>query len=675
MPLKSYRLLMLLLAFGLLGPMQSFGQATVTKPTTDTKKKPPARVFSKVPLVRMWFSMDETGVMNYMTDLMEEYEVESSFVSGQLRAGRRIASEPPELQGMMVFMAKGLIPAAVQMQFRTVKDRAEFKDAIFKVKTQLGAAAELSGSGDHYQLDLDFSKGIPVFGAGEEGDDETEPKMINFPGMDQIQNNPAALASMKQTMHFRLVENVMWQGNMPEIMDFKFPTYEQLQPRNSARKYDLYGEFNIEEIPAYIKTMLFSAVNVTAKSKMQQRDEEDPVDYAARRANGDMWLELLRTIVYDVDKGRFSVQLAKDDKPIQVRLDLEARTESNFAKVGRTIGNVGTRFAAIRNRKAPLTLATNWGMPGQVRSVLTSTLALAQRGWQSELAGNEKVLSAANRMGQLLTETIDAGRTDVTFQLTGDVLTGFAVVGGVRLEQADEFREALDQFVSNTSELKLVEHSTDSDGNKYVTIGTGEVPIPGTDGVEFESVLNFTTYDSCLWFSYGGPSAQALLEDTIAFAKTSRQSESRLSPSFQFVFDLSEWMKGEDEAEGFNQYPRQVLVTAERKMNEGLLAMQSVLSGGEPKWPEETPARSSFLEKALERGGDEIDLRIDVNEKGVDLDLDIGLGVANMLMARMLDAQGKIMDSMMNNKSGKFNIPNNRRGGPPADLPTTKAVD
>jgi hypothetical protein len=654
-----------LLAIAVVSPSMAQEQ-TAAKQTGESKKKTQGRVFSKVPLVRMWFSMDETAAMNYMSDLMGEYEVESSFVSGQLKAGRRIASAPPELQGMMVFMAKGLIPAAVQMQFQTVNDRADFKDKIFKVKTQLGAAAEMSGSGDHYQLDLDFSKGIPVFGANEEGDDETEPKMINFPGMDQVQNNPAALASMQQTIHFRLIDNVMWQGNMPEIMDFNFPTYDQLQPKQSARKYDVYGEFNIEEIPAYIKTMLFTAVNVTAKSKMQQRDDEDPINYAARRSNGDMWLELLRTIVYDVDKGRFSIQLAEEDKPIRVRLDLEARTESNFAKVGRNIGKVGTRFAAIRNRKAPLTLATNWGMPEQTRTLMSSTLALAQRDWQLQLAGNEKTLAAANRMGQLLTETIDAGRTDVAFQLTGDVLTGFSVVGGIRLEQADEFREALDQFVSNTAELDRVEHSEDADGNKYVTIGTGEVPIPGTDGVDFESVVNFTTYDSCLWFSFGGPSAQALLEDTIAFSKTNRQGESRLSPSFQFAFDLSEWMEGEDEAEGFNQYPRQVLVTAERKMNEGLAAMQSVLSGGEPNWPAETPQRSSFLEKALERGGDEIDLRIDVSEKGIDLDLDIGLGVANMLMARMLDAQGKIMDAMMNNKSGKFNIPNNGQG-PPAE--------
>ena len=113
-------------------------------------------------------------------------------------------------------------------------------------------------------------------------------------------------------------------------------------------------------------------------------------------------------------------------------------------------------------------------------------------------------------------------------------------------------------------------------------------------------------------------------------------------------------MKGDEDVEGFNQYPRQAMTTLERKIDEGLGAMQGILSGGEPG---EVRDRGSFIEKALKRGGDEIDMRFNVTKSGIDLDLNIGLGVANMLMARMLDAQGQIMDAMMSNKSGTFNIP------------------
>ncbi len=618
------------------------------------KKATTGRTFAKIPLLRMWFKMDEAAAAGYMTDLMKEYEVESKFMSGQLAMQARNVSSEPELMGAMVFMAKGLIPSAVQMTFRSVENPKEFKDLIFRARTQLGAAATLNGKDDHYWLDLDFSKGIPVFN-GETGEDG-EPEMMAFPGMDQIQNNPAAMAGMKQTLHFRLVENVMWQGNMPEIMDFDFPTYEQLQPKSGSRKYDAYGEFNLEEIPGYLKGMLFNAVKVAANTKLQQRDEEDSLDYETRRANGDLWLELLRTIVYDVNKGSFSLQMADEEKqlPIRLRLDIEARSESQLAKVGRIVGDAGTHFNALRSRKAPLTFATTWGMPELTKKLLSATLAQAEREWNSEFANNETMLGAANRLGELLKETINKGRTDMAVQLTGDVLTGFAVVGGIQLENAPEFSESLDELISNYGETDRIEHSEDKEGRKYVTVGTGEVLIPGTEGAQFESSVTFTTFDSCLWFSYGGPSAQALLEDTVAYSEEHRKDGTRKTSTIQFAFDLGEWMKGDEDVEGFNQYPRQAMTTLERKIDEGLGAMQGILSGGEPG---EVRDRGSFIEKALKRGGDEIDMRFNVTKSGIDLDLNIGLGVANMLMARMLDAQGQIMDAMMSNKSGTFNIP------------------
>ena len=645
------------------------------KQSKKAEKKTPARVFAKTPLVRIWFKMDEAAAGNYMTDLMKEYEVESEFMTSQLNAGLKMASKEPDLQGMMVFMAKGLIPSAVQMTFRTVEDESEFKDMIFKVRTQMGAAATMSGSGDHYVLDLDFSQGIPVPG---ETDENGDPKMIKFPGMDQLENTPGGLEGLRQSIHFRLIDNVMWQGDMPEIMDFKFPTYDQLQPKRSAAKYDVFGEFNIEEVPGYIKTLLFNAVNVAANSQLQQRDDEDQLVYDSRRANGDLWLELLRTVVYDVDKGRFSIQLADEEnkKPIRVRLDLDARSESNLAKVGRTISNTGTRFGAVRDRKAPLTVATTWGMPEQAKKLFSSALALAQREWQVTFADREEELTAADRMSELLNETLSAGRSDMLFQLTGNVLTGFAVVGGVRLENAAEFRDSLDQLISNSADLERVEHTEDDEGRKYVSIGTGEMPIPGTDGVPFDSSVNFTAYDSALWFSYGGPSAQALLEDTVAFAQENRRAETRRATTFQFAFDLSEWMEGDDDVEGFNQYPRQTLITAERQIDKGLAAMQVMFSGGNSDNLGEAPDRPSFIEKALKRGGDEIDLKLNVTKEGVDLDLDIGLGVANMLVARLIDAQGQIMDAMMKNTSGKFDIPGQQGaapapGPPPPGLPAT----
>ena len=620
--------------------------------TAKQKKRPAGRQFSKKPLLRAWFSIDERQAGEYMMGLMKEYGFESKFMAGQIKAGERMSLGKAELQGMMVFMAKGLVPSAVQMTFRTVKSEKDFKDAIFAVKTQLGSAAELSGKGDHYTLVMDFSQGIPIF--GEETEDG-EPKMMKFPGMDQVQNNPAVMASLKQTIHFRLIDNVMWQGDMPEIMDFDFPSYEELQPKESFRRFDLYGEFDLGEIPGYIKSLLLSTVNLTAQANLQQRDDEEQLSYDARRANGDLWLSLLQTIVNDIDRGRFSVKFARDDKPIQVRLDLDARSESSMAKTGRLIGEVGTRFSAIVDRKAPMTVASSWGMPDQVQNLLKASLALAQREWQSVLADNDTGRAAADRLSELLMGTFDKGRVDGVVQLSGDVLTGFAFVGGVRMEKPAEVLASLDQLLSALGQS--VSRSEDDDGRKYLSINTGQLPIPGDQNEQFESSTHLCFDNGCLWFSFGGPSAEALLEDTVIYASKNRRSDVVRADTFRFRFDLGEWMRGDDETDGFNQYPRQTLLTAERQIDKGIDQMFGMLSGRGTEGLESLPPRDSFIEKALKRGGDEIDFRLKIDGRGVDINLNIGLGVANMLVARLIDMQGRVMDAMMSNTSGSFALP------------------
>ena len=633
--------------------------ATQAEPA-GAKKQTQGRKFSKKPLLRMWFSLDERAAGQYMLDLMDEYGFESKFMAGQIQAQQRMAISKAELQGMMVFIAKGLIPSAVQMTFRTVEGEKEFKDAIFNVKKQMGSVAELSGSGDHYTLDMDFSGGIPIFG-GEEGEDG-EPQMMRFPGMDQIQDNPAAMANLKQTIHFRLIDNVMWQGNMPEIMDFTFPTYEQLQPRKNTQRYDVYGEVDLGEIPPFIKSVLLSTVNMTAQANLQQRDDEEQLSYDARRANGDLWLSLLQTVVNDIDKGRFSVQLARDDRPIQVRLDLQARSDSSMAKTGRLIGEVKTRFAAIVDRKAPMTVASSWGMPEQVQKVLAASMALGKRKWEAELQGNEAGLAAANRLGELLTETFEKGTADGVVQLSGDVLTGFAFVGGVQVEKPSECQAALDQLLSALGQS--ISHSEDGDGRKYLSINTGQLPIPGDQDEQFDSSTHLCVDGGCLWFSFGGPTAEALLEDTVIYASDNRRGEAARADTFRFKFDLGEWMKGDDETDGFSQYPRQTLLAAERQIDRGVDQLFGMLSGRGSEGLDNLPPRDSFIEKALKRGGDEVDLRLRVNRGGIDIDLNIGLGVANMLVARMVDFQGRILDAMMSNKSGNLAIPG--RGAAPS---------
>jgi hypothetical protein len=635
-------------------------------PATATAQK---REFTDKPLLRAWFKLDEREVSDYMQAVLKDYEVESPLATA-IKRGAMDTSARPELQGMLVLLAKGLVPMPVQLQFVSVKDEKEFHRLILRAKNQLGSTATMSGNGDHYTMDLDFSKGIPMFGTA----DAEEPELFEFPGMAKLRNNPAMLARLKRTIHFRLIDNVMWQGEVPEIMEMNLPSFAELQPSENPDSFDVLAEFNLQDVPYYLKSLLFNTVNMATKTQLQQRDDEEQLKYDVRRANGDFWLELLRTVVYDVDKGKISIRFARDEKPIRIRLNLDARANSNLEKVGKLLDSGQSRVAAGRNRPAPMTISSTFGLPGQMKKLFVTSFALAKREFDTEYKDNQDAMSAVDELNVLVLKTIDAGQADLLLQMAGDVETGFALVGGIRIEDADDFRDGLDRLLSSLKETNRIERNVDEFGRHFVSLETGDLPVPGSGTDEyFTSGMHFTAYDSCLWFAFGGPSAKELLTELIRYSEENRGSQRRSSEPFQFGFDLSQWLAGDDDADGFNQLPRQALLNAERKLDAAVARIFSKAGGALEVFDERSgkqaerdgtiagdieldpddrllsgaPIRSSMLLKALKQGGDEVDLRIKLSGEGIDVDLDIGLGIANMLVARMADFQGRAMEMLM----------------------------
>ena len=632
------------------------------KETSTKKKKFQKREFAKKPLLRAWFRLDEREISEYVEQLMTDFEVKSPMTRAMKNAAKG-ATEAPKLQGVMVLLAKGLVPLPVQMQFASVENEKEFHRLILRAKNQLGATAKISGNGDHYTMDLDFSQGIPMFG-GEDGD---EAELYEFPGMDRIRDNPAIMEQLHRTIHFRLVDGIMWQGEVPEIMDMDLPTMAELQPPQNPNSFDVLAEFNLQDIPIYMKSLLFTSLNVAAKTQLQQRDNEDDISYDARRSNGDFWLELLRTAVYDIEKGKFVVRFAEGDRPIRIRLDLDARGNSNLEKVGKLVGGEKSRFASIRNRPAPMTLASTFGLPGQAKKVLLAAFALGQRELSDRYQNNDETVDAIDQLHGLIRDTIESGTGDGLLQMTGDVNTGFALIGGIRIEKPDQLRDGLDQLLSSLKETNRVERSVDEGGRRYVSLETGVVPVPGSDTETFTSSVHLTAYNSCLWFAYGGPSGKELLEESIVFTAESRSAGGRggvrSHEPLQFTFDLSQWLAGDDDddSNGFNQLPRKSLLNAERRFDAAISQMFSSKTfsqlegnGGETLsrddvdvFPNDGLERSSMLLKALEQGDGKVDLRVVVSSDGVDVEMDIGLGLANMLLARGIQFQGRAMEALM----------------------------
>ena len=653
--MKQVRLCLPILAILTLPALVSADDVKDASSETTTKKST-GRKFAKKPLLRIWFNLDERAIGSYMRDVLAEYEVENDLMTRAMDAEAKNIGDKPELTGMLVLLVKGVIPSAAQIQFQSVKDDKDFRSKVMRIRNQMGSAGTLSGSGDHYELEMDFSKGIPIPGNDTDGDGEID--LIPFPGQNALGDNPAALAQLKQTIHFRRIGDIMWQGQVPELADMDLPVRSALKPPVSMDVYDVYGEFNLEEIPHYLKSLLFNTLNIAAKTKLQQRDEEDPVAYAARRANGDMWLELVRTVFYDVNKGKFTFQRAEGDQPVRARLELEARPASQLAKVGKTLNVGASRFGAIRNREVPFSIASTWGMPKMMQKLLRAQLELLRQKEDDKI----KDRSAYDEMLNLAEDTIDSARVDTLFQITGNPESGFAMLGGLKLDNADEFQETLSRFLSSFEEIGAITWSEDENAHRYFSIDTGKATVPGRSDQSFETTIHLTVHDGCLWLCYGGPTALDLLKESVNWSMNNKGKSS--GEPFQLTFDLSRLLQGDDaeDSDGVKQFPRRAALEAERKLEQGMNAMfaglgKAMQRRGEPKdsdfrgefkkaFQGDQPTRPSFLLKAMANGQDEIDLRLNISKKGIDLNVEIGRGLADMLVARMMDFQGRLLEMM-----------------------------
>ena len=155
-----------------------------------------------------------------------------------------------------------------------------------------------------------------------------------------------------------------------------------------------------------------------------------------------------------------------------------------------------------------------------------------------------------------------------------------------------------------------------------------------------------------------------LLQESVQWTLDNKGNSS--GELFQFSFDLSRLLQGEDsdESDGVKQFPRRAALEVERKMEQALNGMFAGMSkamqrGKEPRdanWKQSFEDsfsrpinRPSFLLKAMETDQDEIDLRVNISRKGIRLDLDIGLGLANMFVARAMDFQGRILEALFQN--------------------------
>lgn len=639
------------------------------------------RKFGDKPVARVWYSkITPASSMNYMREVSEEMGIPQSPLmmlppgtSSVASSGVMNHKKTDELKGMLMYLTSGLIPTPVTLSFKRVADEKAFRKEVLQRKSTWGPAARLIGNGDRYEVKVDFQQMLsdlsPAKGDDKEsadGGDEDKPKArvaIAFstristgdgePGGPPPEAPDFSMVSM--STFFRYHDGVMFEAqSMPELHKMKLPGVDVLSLSKKQQSLDIYADVDLSQIPKAYKDVFWNTIKVKANSVLQQYDEEPDEEYALRRSTGDFSMALTRAAILDVDRVRLSMNFADGDnkKPLTADLLVDARRNSNLAKLLGQVSRGVSRFDAIRKQPAPLTIASAWQMPENFRSVLKAMFEKGKFRMAEELADDTDALVAVDDLFNVLSETVDAGAADAIVKLGGDFEKGYALYGGMRVKGADRLAKHLSTALNglpSTPENEI--HVTRENDRDYLSFRLDELSVPALDGnKQLPGQLHFTVAESCLWFSVGGQTSFDVLKSCIDGINDDEIKEAR-GPAAPFIVDLnlSDWLKS-DEAEAQNEFskvPMQTLQRFEQAVHRSLANTFSfsMSMNGEAKKPK-MGFRDSYLAKAIKSGQDELHLEVDTSPKALRAKARVGEGIIKFFVARLVEVQNRAMEGM-----------------------------
>lgn len=634
------------------------------------------RRFADTPLARIWHSkISAMSGFQYMQKVTKEMEMKGSSImmlppgAGEIAgpAMDTLGTPSQELKGMLVYLAKGLIPTPETFNFKRVADEKEFRKLVMQRKAGWGEAAKLIGKGDRYEVKVDFASmaalapgsALPPPGAPKDGDEErTETRAViafsarvgsSPPGGEA----PAPIeAPSSMSTFYRYHDGIMFDSQAPELHEMKLPNMKDLTLKKSQDSLDLYADVDLSQIPQAFKEVFWNAIKVKANSFLQQYDEEPDEEYAVRKSSGQFTMELTRAAILDVDRIRLSLSFAKGEKPLNIDVVVDARKNSNLAKQLGQVSRGASRFDGLRREASPMTIASAWQMPDNFRTMLKAMFEKGKVRMEEQLATDADGLLAVEEIFQVLSETIDGGAADAIMKLGGDAKTGYALYGGMRIAGADRLARNLSTALNGLpSTVENEIHVSREDGREFLSFRLDELRLPGlTENEQLPGQLHFTVADSCLWFSVGGPTSFEVLKSCVASQRESKTDRS--IPAAPFVLDLklSDWLKSEETVapNRFSEVPMQTLQRFEQAVHRSFanqFKFSFAMPGQEPDAPK-MEFRDSYLAKTIKAGRDELHVEIDTSPKTVRAKARIGEGIIKFVVARFLEVQHRAMENV-----------------------------
>jgi hypothetical protein len=634
---------------------------------TDSATAPEGRVIG-----RIWHSkVDFSRSFEYLNRVREELEIPSSPVmvlmggrGGGIGSALRQTGQAGErqLKGTLVFLqTKPTIDISSAISFELLDENDSFADYVERQRSMMGPSAEILGEGDLLELRLDFSrmmagnqlqagKGNPPSGAPADGSPKptrtfsivVSAEARSFGPGEKAPKESVRTMPTSMSTWYRHVDGIVYSSRSKAVHTIELPRRDELDVPADGDSSDLYADFDFTRVPAEIKSTFWSALETQASVWLQRFDNEAMGDYSLRRVISSGRLELLKAVLFDVDRAQFSLNLSEDGTtPIRSSLRVRARQNSPLAVTLQGMSNQRSQLVSLIDEQDPLAVASSFQIPDLLRpaaSTFVQSLSLKLQEAAAETPGAEVLIEDLIRP---LQETVDSGIMDSAFCLRGTVESGLIPCGAIRMENAELFLSSLEPLLQiTTAGQKFIVTRQPLGDYSMISLRADQTRIPLADS-QIPVQLNLAATGSWLWMTVGETRAVDALEELLSRHEDSSMQAGQATPLLVRM-RLNSWLGTTDDS--LSQLPQKVLTELERWLGRTTAPQMRISINGEnsTETSSENDAFTSYGAKALKAETSEFELKVRTADQELVVDAKIGTSLVRFSVAQFLDRQSRM---------------------------------
>ena len=596
-------------------------------------------------------NVNQVRMLEYVKHLSKRLEMGTSMFDSVTdeQLGGFQSQVDQAIAGTAWYMVQGLIPSFENIYFQQVADEADAKRMLNAQKKMYGANGTLHAEADgmfklinrnSWNNDVpeghDPEEHVKQFQqpTGNRGTERTA-KVIEVDGKLQIEN------SWTTTQYFRYQDQLLFSGNFEELWNIDLPTSESLTSGVDTLN-DMGLDAFFDRIPAAMKSLGWNMLSSGASTQMQQRDGEDPTTADLRKTSYQFGLDVTKALMFDVDEARGWLRFATDVQPsVRGELNFDTRRNSELTRQLEDLSSANSRFASILRVDAAATLHVCLRMFAESDPLLNAAGVWLQKTIVEATNGDTVMVDAASRLAETLAGISSHQVLEAFVKAGWTETSGGVIYGGLQVDDNQGLLRSLNDMIVSADVPAAVAEAfeiVNMDGQEVIQI---TLPEDVTNDIAETTSLKLTHayithQNSCLWFAVGGENAFDIIRTSIA--RSSASGLAGRAPLLTATVDMDRWLSyPQDDPTGVaglllwldaNRY--------EFPPSPMSIGFQSAFRNGEKP--------TALLQRVADLGGEmQAEVSVVADKSGIRLNLKMGEVIANYYVARMVDAQEKMM--------------------------------